>query len=477
MNGANDPDNQAIFRMVKDVDPDRKRTVGVITKCDRIQSGDEKVYLQVALNQVKKFHLLHGWFVVKNRTTAESEHGLSSSVKEKRTTEEEEFSKKRWSTLDPKRIGVDNLAIFLRGLFHQHVQSEIPKIAREVEKLIASASYKYDKMTKSRCTTDQQRNFLINLASEYEKRINECLAARIGETVDYRSPLKIRTHVREDNKIFGKTMRVDLNLPVPQPEDIYTWIKKTHKESLGTELGGLVDPNIVVEMFREQAKGWRGISIDHIQKVIKRVESFHTEVLRSTVPEEGVRLGLERKIKREFFEATSAAINLVNHLVDIECKGILQTTNRNYTAALLEAKRARITSYFEILLKGYPFERIRNETGERMAQVAMEEFAKLWKGGQVKISLDVELIHDILKAYYPIALERFINTVYSQVIEDQLFGGNGPIHLFNPIYVARLEANELNEIAGEDDEVIKERESLELLLKQAREAEAALNSI
>ena len=53
--------------LARDADPSGVRTVGVLTKPDAIQVGDEGRVMDVAMNKVAK--LYHGWFMVRNRST------------------------------------------------------------------------------------------------------------------------------------------------------------------------------------------------------------------------------------------------------------------------------------------------------------------------------------------------------------------------------------------------------------------------
>lgn len=41
MDGRNNLANQEVFRMARAADPTGSRTVGVVTKCDALQSGEE----------------------------------------------------------------------------------------------------------------------------------------------------------------------------------------------------------------------------------------------------------------------------------------------------------------------------------------------------------------------------------------------------------------------------------------------------
>lgn len=43
MDARNNLANQEVFRMARAADPVGKRTVGIITKCDALQAGDEQM--------------------------------------------------------------------------------------------------------------------------------------------------------------------------------------------------------------------------------------------------------------------------------------------------------------------------------------------------------------------------------------------------------------------------------------------------
>lgn len=43
MDARNNLANQEVFRMARAADPRGTRTVGIITKCDALQQGDEKM--------------------------------------------------------------------------------------------------------------------------------------------------------------------------------------------------------------------------------------------------------------------------------------------------------------------------------------------------------------------------------------------------------------------------------------------------
>jgi hypothetical protein len=71
-------------------------------------------------------------------------------------------------------------------------------------------------------------------------------------------------------------------------------------------------------------------------------------------------------------------------------------------------------------------------------------------------------IHNILEPYYEVALDRFVDNVRMQVVDHYLISGpKSPLKLFSPIFVARLDAVQLESIAGEELIVKQTRANLE----------------
>jgi hypothetical protein len=59
-------------------------------------------------------------------------------------------------------------------------------------------------------------------------------------------------------------------------------------------------------------------------------------------------------------------------------------------------------------------------------------------------------IHDILKAYYKLAMKRFTDNVVLQVTERILLGPEGPVKALSPEMIGDLRDDELMDMAGEN---------------------------
>ncbi|KFY03304.1 hypothetical protein O988_01575 [Pseudogymnoascus sp. VKM F-3808] len=79
-------------------------------------------------------------------------------------------------------------------------------------------------------------------------------------------------------------------------------------------------------------------------------------------------------------------------------------------------------------------------------------------------------IHDILKAYYRVALKRYMDNVVLQVIERIYLGSNGPVRAVSPGYVGTLSDTELANIAAESYATSSTRTEIGYKLQRLDEA-------
>lgn len=87
----------------------------------------------------------------------------------------------------------------------------------------------------------------------------------------------------------------------------------------------------------------------------------------------------------------------------------------------------------------------------------------------ISTDYNIQEIHDILKAYYHISRERFVDNVFTQAAGHYLVTGRDtPLKLFSPKFVSELTEQQLEDIAGEDVTTKRMRKQL---LKQVEDLE------
>ena len=83
----------------------------------------------------------------------------------------------------------------------------------------------------------------------------------------------------------------------------------------------------------------------------------------------------------------------------------------------------------------------------------------------------IQELHDILQSYYKVARKRFVDNLRMQAGDHFLISGpNTPLKLFSPDFVAGLKPHELEEAAGEDRHLKRQRAMLEKTIEELEEA-------
>ncbi|RXW23695.1 hypothetical protein EST38_g2159 [Candolleomyces aberdarensis] len=131
-----DFENQGAYRLAKLHDPDGKRTIGVLTKPDRIPTGEEKGWIDFIRNEREP--LENNWYCVKQPSSSDLKQKITWHGARQR--EEEYFAgTSPWSELDPifhKYLRTRNLVDRLSSVLSDLIAKRLPEIQEELEKSI-----------------------------------------------------------------------------------------------------------------------------------------------------------------------------------------------------------------------------------------------------------------------------------------------------------------------------------------------------
>ncbi|KAB5589117.1 Myxovirus resistance protein [Ceratobasidium theobromae] len=132
-----DYENQGAGMLARKYDPKGLRTIGVLTKPDRIEPGSERPWISMIKNEANA--LRHGWFSVKQPSARDLEAGMSWS--DARELDEKFFEEAApWSTIEDewrKQLGCSNLINHLGETLGKVILTRLPAICEEVDRLIA----------------------------------------------------------------------------------------------------------------------------------------------------------------------------------------------------------------------------------------------------------------------------------------------------------------------------------------------------
>ena len=161
----NDIANQIVIKLAREVDPEGKRTLGVITKPDTLKAGSpkEKEFLALARNEDVKFHL--GWHAVKNLDLGAGDEG-----KERDRDNEETlfFQTSNFKSLPTSSTGISSLRHRLSQVLFNQVRSELPDLIEDIQSGIATSRAALEALGPSRVTEEEQRAFLIKVSQSFQ---------------------------------------------------------------------------------------------------------------------------------------------------------------------------------------------------------------------------------------------------------------------------------------------------------------------
>ena len=334
VSGANDYANQKILTKVREVDPEGDRTLGIITKPDRLDSGSgsETAFIELAQNQDIYFKL--GWHVLKNRKFDEREFSLM----ERNASEETYFRTSNFKCLPADCVGIDALRVRLSKLLFEHVRQELPKLRSDLEEALAAASKQLNVMGDRRSTAADCKTYLTQLSLAYWE---SCKAAVDGHyegeyfnsdqdpdltfSLDLPSTIRrMRAVIQYMNagfsdliRISGHKYRIDMSSksepadswqlprrlkpqelqkkvtsPVPRSpikmdrEEALTWARLVLVRTRGRELVGNFNPLLVGELFWEQCSKWYGLAVEYLDKVHNVCSRFLDILLKDKCPKD-----------------------------------------------------------------------------------------------------------------------------------------------------------------------------------------------
>lgn len=163
ISATNDYTNQPILNKVRQFDPKGERTLGIITKPDRLPPGSdtENAFLRLAKNEDIFFTL--GWHVLKNRSFEEAQ----LSIQERNSSELMFFRKLTFGSLPPADVGISSLVNRLSRLLFSHVQQALPQLQDDLDGALDKIGNELSVMGEARVTPEECKVFLSQLGLNF----------------------------------------------------------------------------------------------------------------------------------------------------------------------------------------------------------------------------------------------------------------------------------------------------------------------
>lgn len=387
ISATNDYANQPIVTKVRQFDPDGDRTLGIITKPDRLPagSGSEKAFIQLAQNKDIFFKL--GWHVLKNRNFEERD----SSLMQRNSSEKMFFATSNFNVLDEDNVGIEALKNRLSHELFEHIKNELPKLRKDLETALSESQRQLQVLGKARSSLPDCKAYLARLSLDYHSNAKAAVNGHYEDeyflknvdpnfSMDSASTISrtravvqlLNTNFAKDMETSGHVYHFDMSdsspaISVSRPrggvtnmskEKSLEWVQQAIARNKGKELVGNFNPLVIGELFWEQSEKWRGIAADHIMKVDGVCTAFLKNLLQDKAPKDVMSRVWSSIIEEKLTIRKKAAI----HELDLLTKDLRGrhpiNYNHYYTDTIAKNRQDRqtaaITKSVEAATSEYP---------------------------------------------------------------------------------------------------------------------------
>ncbi|MCJ1414168.1 hypothetical protein MMC32_000493 [Xylographa parallela] len=525
ISAANDYANQGILTKVREVDPEGERTLGIITKPDRLPSGSgsESAFLNLARNEDIFFKL--GWHVLKNRSFEEA----SSSFMERNASEDAYFNKFNFKVLPKECVGIEALRSRLSLLLFEHVKRELPRLKEDLDKALAEAQSQLGLLGNRRATPEDCRVFMAQLSLDYYETCKAAINGHYeGEYFNHKtdhtfalsSPAairRLRAAVQYMNTGFSDVLRtnghkyqiaqkgatpVEVAIPnesppeegatvvstISQPgeptklssSEALKWVEQVLVRTRGRELSGNFNPLVVGELFWEQSTKWQLLAADHVDKVTHVCTQFLEALLLAKAPKDIFSRLWASHIQDSLKERSETATRELGMLVeDIQKYPI--NYNHYYTDTIKKQRqdRQKVTLTKAITDATSHPEHYNPKTGavttctDVDTEQVIRQYSQHIDPNMERHSCEEAL--DCMMAIYKVSQKTFVANVTTQVIERHIVRGLEQI--FSPLTVMLMKDAEVEAVASEPPSAKRKREFLADRIEKLKKGHAILRKV
>ncbi|KAF4273781.1 hypothetical protein CNMCM8812_007002 [Aspergillus fumigatus] len=480
---SSDVDTQSIIQRARRFDKDGFRTVGIITKPDLINDGTEGRIAKLA-NNADRTKLRLGFFLVKNPRPIDLEKGMTTA--ERRKVEAEFFAHPPWNKLglDPSRVGIDNLRIFMQDLLDRHIERELPKVRKDVAQLLHDINKELMDLGDPRTSPAQIRMYLTRIATDFQNLVQAGVEGTYGnrdsffhEIDDERDCHRLRAAIHAENGKFAAYMRrhgqkrkvisaelqedteteTEAGQILVAKEQMSAWIKKIYDRTRGRELPGNGNHALLSELFHEQSSRWGDIARDHVNAITDLVYQFVQSACAFVIKDTNARQTISSIITEKLGDNAKGALHELSKLLADEA-GYPITYNHYYTDNVQRARNNRWRQDLRTSLNNA----ITQDWNSRFhVNNSPDEISRLVTSLQnhhIIVDMEERACYEAemdLDAYYKVARKTFVDNVCRQVIERHILT-NLPT-VFNPMTVSSFSDEDLVCLATESPRVSKRR--------------------
>ncbi|KAF5528590.1 Dynamin-A [Colletotrichum aenigma] len=490
---------------------EKKRLVGVFTKCDMLHDADEIVDIANGTGEYADKSMQDGWFVVRNRSAKD---GDDFNLQE---AESQLFDQPPWNKISPNRRGSQMLKRHLGNLLCARIRDNFPTIRDTISRLLSTAEVSRKSLGDPRPTHNLRQQYLRDILQKYCKITNRALYFP-GFLDD--ETMRVRALTRSANESFTQAMKegghtfdfedpdidpikelankMSTNYPpVPPQQSDPTVTPPTTPPRKGrvgqakgvkdetaasfakeiqsqlkiwqtTELPGLINTEVIRVLFMKQSELWERIAEEHINEVGRYVEHAADKILRQVCSSSGceiIQKELSAVIAQFQRQTKERALAELREHCRRERESHLQTTDVRFQQKLQAFRSLRLMK----AIVSYPPTQGYHSAEDHWAAI----FHLFHHSAEENMVNDV---HDVVKVYYEISLGNFIEHVTSNITESFISHETGPLRGLSTKWMFTLTEEEVEKLAREDEHIVQQRNDLDEVIEKLRTADGIVES-
>ncbi|KAM0106712.1 hypothetical protein ACP6JB_007675 [Aspergillus fumigatus] len=461
VSAKNDVPNQIVLKLARAADPYGTRTLGVITKPDTLVHGSdsEAQFVSLAKNQEVEFRL--GWHALKNMDTEKGTWTLPERDKE----ESAFFASGVWEALPRSHVGIDRLRERLSKLLLAQIATELPSLMEEIKAKMEDCLQKLEKLGEPRTTQEEQRSYLFHCSQSFQNLVNSAVEGTYSDPffenakseTGYKR--RIRAVVQNLNEQFTSRMKrrghyyeIDDDVDDEDEDSLggQLFISREHyirhvenllRRTRGKELPGTFNPMIINDLFIEQSQPWERITSEHVREVWEAAKAF-VKIAVTEVTD----MSTSSAILMEVFDPSLDSVlkSLENKTCEIlraYREGHPITYNHSFTDSLQQTRQDTLMPKLSYTIRKFfnvpQLTSSQNIDGTFDLLHLRDSLLESFKADTARFAALQAL--DCMRAYYKVALKRFVDAIAIEVIETALV--QALVKIFSPVAVYNMSSS------------------------------------